>query len=552
MLCVLIRTRRLCQPYKEQEIAFSLEESFYSEDQELLLSTLLDSDIYFTMDGSLPDKNAQLYREPVKLTAGKEPKAVTIRAAAYYGEGAASEIYTKTYFLGNEIEERFSTKIVSITGEPESFYGYDQGILVPGRIRDEYVFENPGVEFTDTAPANYNLRGMESERPVHVEIWEADGTEIVSQDMGVRVYGGTSRGNDMKSLRLIARKDYGEGRISYEIFPESVSDWTGKTIAEYKRLVLRNHGNDHEKAYLRNELGHRLAKDAGFLDTQEFCGASVWLNGEYYGFEWLEENYDQVYFETHYGTKSGEGSWQILSPHRGNANTDLEDEAEAQAAWDFNLMYAYRYQDLRDDLVFAKLEEQLDVDNFLKYCAIEIYLSNPDWPDNNCKAYRWHGAGNHYNGPYLDGRWRFLLYDLDVGMERTGSSRADNPSLGEVLGEEESSWNREEPLLRAILQREDMRKRFTEIMEELMEGAFSYEHACRVIEGMQREMERELEFQMRLVSQQNAEEFLDAEEAYQHQKMVYEEEIEKIKEFFRLRPEVMEKELMRLSSPSRG
>lgn len=389
MLCVLIRTRRLCQPYKEQEIAFSLEESFYSEDQELQLSTLLDSDIYFTMDGSLPDKNAQLYREPVKLTAGKEPKAVTIRAAAYYGEGAASEIYTKTYFLGNEIEERFSTKIVSITGEPESFYGYDQGILVPGRIRDEYVFENPGVEFTDTAPANYNLRGMESERPVHVEIWEADGTEIVSQDMGVRVYGGTSRGNDMKSLRLIARKDYGEGRISYEIFPESVSDWTGKTIAEYKRLVLRNHGNDHEKAYLRNELGHRLAKDAGFLDTQEFCGASVWLNGEYYGFEWLEENYDQVYFETHYGTKSGEGSWQILSPHRGNANTDLEDEAEAQAAWDFNLMYAYRYQDLRDDLVFAKLEEQLDVDNFLKYCAIEIYLSNPDWPDNNCKAYRW-------------------------------------------------------------------------------------------------------------------------------------------------------------------
>ena len=552
MLCVLIRTRRLCQPYKEQEIAFSLEESFYSEDQELQLSTLLDSDIYFTMDGSLPDKNAQLYREPVKLTAGKEPKAVTIRAAAYYGEGAASEIYTKTYFLGNEIEERFSTKIVSITGEPESFYGYDQGILVPGRIRDEYVFENPGVEFTDTAPANYTLRGMESERPVHVEIWEADGTEIVSQDMGVRVYGGTSRGNDMKSLRLIARKDYGEGRISYEIFPESVSDWTGKTIAEYKRLVLRNHGNDHEKAYLRNELGHRLAKDAGFLDTQEFCGASVWLNGEYYGFEWLEENYDQVYFETHYGTKSGEGSWQILSPHRGNANTDLEDEAEAQAAWDFNLMYAYRYQDLRDDLVFAKLEEQLDVDNFLKYCAIEIYLSNPDWPDNNCKAYRWHGAGNHYNGPYLDGRWRFLLYDLDVGMERTGSSRADNPSLGEVLGEEESSWNREEPLLRAILQREDMRKRFTEIMEELMEGAFSYEHACRVIEGMQREMERELEFQMRLVSQQNAEEFLDAEEAYQHQKMVYEEEIEKIKEFFRLRPEVMEKELMRLSSPSRG
>lgn len=552
MICALIRIRKICGPYGEQEIVFSLDESFYSEDQELKLSTLLDSDIYYTTDGSIPDRESELYRSPIKLKVGEEPEAVPIRAVAYYGEDEQSEVYTKTYFLGERIEERFSTRIVSITGEPEDFYDYDRGILVPGRIRDEYIMANPDTEFTDAAPANYNLRGMESERPAHAEIWDADGTELISQDMGVRVYGGTSRGNAMKSLRLIARKDYGEGRFFYEIFPDADSDWTGEPVAEYKRLVLRNHGNDHEKAYLRNELGHRLARDAGFPDTQEFCGASVWLNGEYYGFEWLEEYYDEVYFETHYGTKSGEGSWQVLSPHRGNANIELEDEAEVKAAWDFNLMYARRYQDLTDDSVFAELEEQLDVDNFLMYCAIEIYLSNPDWPDNNCKAYRWYASGKNYNGPYLDGRWRFLLYDLDVGMERTGSSSAGNPTLGEVLGEEESHWDRQEPLLRAILQREDMKERFKEIMENMMEGAFSYEHACRVIEEMQQEMEGELEFHMRRVSEQNTEKFSDAEEAYQHQKMVYEEEIEKIKEFFRLRPEVMQKELMRLSSLSPG
>lgn len=550
MLAGWIQMVKACEPYQEQEIAFSLKDSFYSEDQELILSTLLDADIYYTMDGSLPAEGAMRYEEPIKLTAGEELKAVPIRAVACYEGGESSPIYTKTYFLGKQAEERFSTKIVSITGDPEDFYDYDRGILVPGRIRDAYAMANPDEDFTDTAPANYNLRGMESERPIYAEIWDADGTCLVSQNMGMRVHGGTSRGNDMKSLRLIARKDYGEKRISQELFLNNSSDWTGNPITEYKQVILRNHGNDHEKAYLRNELGQRLARDAGFLDTQEFCAASVWLNGQYYGFEWMEESYDDVYFQTHYGTKNDEGSWQVLAPHRGSANIYTEDEAEAQAAWDFNIAYGYLLRDLTDDSIFAELEQQLDIDNFLQYCAIEIYLSNPDWPNNNCKAYRWYANGRNYSGPYLDGRWRFLLYDLDVGMARTGSSMADNPTLGEVLREEESNWDREEPLLRALLQREDMRKRFTEIMENMMEGAFSYEHACQVIDEIQQEMEGELEYQISLIAEKKAQEFAGAEEASQYQKSVYEEEIEKIKEFFRLRPEVMQKELMRLSSPS--
>lgn len=549
MIISSVRIQKICEPYQDQEIAFSLTESFYRENQELEFSTLLDSKIYYTKDGSIPSSESILYDGPIELYASGELKAVPIRAIAYYEGGETSEVYTKTYFIGNQAEERFSTRIVSIVGEPEDFYDYDRGILVPGRLRDDYVLENPGVEFTDTAPANYNLRGMESERPAHVELWEADGTNVIAQDMGIRVHGGTSRGNDMKSLKLIARKDYGKNRIAYELFPADSSDWTGNAVTEYRRIVLRNHGNDQESAYLRNELAQRLARDAGFLDTQEFCAASVWLNGEYYGFEWLEECYDEVYFQTHYGTQNDEGSWQVLTPHRGNADTASENEVEIQAVRDINTVYTYLYQDLTDDRVFAQLEKLLDVDNFLKYCAIEIYLSNPDWPNNNNKAYRWYSKTNNYSGSYIDGRWRFLLYDLDVGMARTGSSMTDNPTLGEVLGEEESHWDREEPLLRAILQREDMRECFTEIMENMMEGAFSYEHACKVIEEMQQEMEGELEYHIQALAKVDAEDFSGEEEAYLYHKAVYGEEIEKIKEFFRLRPEVMREELKRLSSP---
>ena len=46
MLAGWIQMVKACEPYQEQEIAFSLKDSFYSEDQELILSTLLDADIY--------------------------------------------------------------------------------------------------------------------------------------------------------------------------------------------------------------------------------------------------------------------------------------------------------------------------------------------------------------------------------------------------------------------------------------------------------------------------------------------------------------------------
>lgn len=510
--------------YENQEIRFSVEDSFCDRDQSLALSTMLDSDIYYTTDGSLPSEESLPYQEPIRLEACEEVKAVTIRAIAYYRDSSATKVYTRTYFLGRQARERFSAIVVSISTEPENLYGYETGILVPGKLRDDYILANPDEEITAKSPANYNWRGMEGEREAYVEMWEPDGTCVISQNMGIRVSGGTSRGAEMKSLRLIARKSYGKSRISYELFPGVQSDADHRVIEEYKRVVLRNHGNDQGWAYLRNELAQRLASDAGFRDAQAFRPAAVFLNGRYYGFEWLEENYDDVYFHTHYGTRPDQGCWQVITPHRGNANTASEDETDIRAVLELNELFSYKDRDLKDDRVFAELEERLDIENFLQYSAIELYLSNPDWPNNNCKAYRWYSRTGDYSNPYADGKWRFLLYDVDVGMARTGSSEASNPTLGEAFGYLESGWDRDTPLLKALLQREDMRERFVKLMEELMEGAFSLDHAAAVIGEMEREMEAELKF-------------------YEDDRDRRKEELKKIRDFFNQRPQTMRQEL---------
>lgn len=547
MAAASIRTLKAGESCQE-EVFFSVDDSFHSSNQYLELSTVKDADIYYTLDGSSPAQDSILYTEPILLVAEEETKATVVKAMAVYSENEWSEIYTRTYFTGRHIEDRFTTMVVSISCNPEELYGYESGILVPGKLRDDYVYANPDVEVSDTAPANYNLKGMVSERRAYVEIWDMDGSKVVDQNIGIRVHGGVSRSSDMKSFRLIARNEYGKDRIFYELFPEKINAADETTITQYKRIILRNHGNDQERAYLRNELGERLAADAGFRDTQACRAAAVYLNGEYYGFEWMQEYYDEVYLHTNYGTNEGQGDWQIVTPHRGNADTESEDEALAQAAQDLNALYAYSSLDLRDDAVFAELKEQLDVENFLHYCAIEIYLANPDWPDNNCKAYRWYSQTGAYVNPYADGKWRYLLYDLDVGMARTGSSEAGNPTIGECLGYIEGHWDRTSPLLKAILRREDMQERFIQLVEELMEGAFSYEHACYVIDEIQQEMEAELDIYIRQTAIKEAKkEGGNWEELYYAQMEEQRIEIEKIKEFFRLRPDSIREELNRLS-----
>jgi hypothetical protein len=64
---------------------------------------------------------------------------------------------------------------------------------------------------------------------------------------------------------------------------------------------------------------------------------------------------------------------------------------------------------------------QVDVDNYADYIIAETFFANTDWPQNNCDFWRAHTNQTASAGEYGDGRWRWMLYDLDVAGEN-GSS----------------------------------------------------------------------------------------------------------------------------------
>ena len=471
--------------HEAQPVSFSVDNNFVSETTTLELSADGAQAIYYTTDGTVPDETAQIYHSPITLRAGKNITTYSISARALYADGTWSDTSVRTYFAGQEVAERYDTLIFSITTDPYNLYDYEYGILVTGKIMDDYLLENPDAEIDGHTPANYKMRGKESERPVYVEVINSDGSLVLEQDAGVRVYGGWSRSNDMKSLKLFARKEYDEenNKFRYPFF-DTALDEGGNLVDSFKRLVLRAYGNDINFAFIREELFQTLAKQAGYV-AKSVRPVAVYVNGDYFGAYYLTEPYHESYFEEHY--RKFDGVMEILEG--GELFKEGESDGSNQYAVDdyVNMYNKYAYSDLTDDATYAELCKLMDVENYLEYYAYEFYVGNEDWPENNYKAYRYYAAeGEDYSDEEpFDGKWRFLLHDMDfsTGIYGTGVTECYLPEFVGKLG----NIGEECPLFCQLIRRKDCQDIFIKKTLELLNGVFREDYFKEQLDIMHQE-----------------------------------------------------------------
>ena len=440
-------------------LRFSHTDYFYTHEISVEISCdKQEAEIYYTTDGSDPvygksTRSNRLYTRPVIIESGDNNEPTVLKAAVFLDEGrVSSDILTHTYFVSSAIDSRFSDSVYvfSITSDPYNLFDYDNGILVGGRLREEFMAANPHHSPIPPDPANFNIRGRAGERPAYVEVLSPQGELLISQSVGVRVRGGWSRDASRKSLALYARSEYDRifDKFYYDFFTffnnhgRTSIRGTNIPVSSYTQLVLRNGGNDRGGAHMREEFAQVLAKKAGFLDYKDIAPAAVFLNGEYYGFFWLQQMYPEYYFFDHYA--------QV-------------------AKGDLDIIYWWEMPDGRgvtDDDIFREFEKILDIDNFMQYFAFQIYASNWDWPHNNMKAWRYSGGegGEHIN-KYYDGRYRMLLFDVESwGIYGNGYRTRD-------IGRARDS----NAALRNLLQREDMVEKFCNQMWDLINTVFAYD-----------------------------------------------------------------------------
>ncbi len=418
----------------ERELMFSIPAGLYTSQQSLVLSTdFKDAFVRYTLDGSTPTAQSAVYEAPLTIkdrtsdpnvlsairnisSSGNETppaanvsKGTVVKAAAFSSSGKMlSSVKTNTYFVFSNAFSKYKLPIISLSTDRANFFDSTTGIYMRPN------FENSGAEW---------------ERPVYIEIFEEDGTPVVSQGMGTRIHGGWTRRIPQKSLRLYAKKGYDADHpaLDYDIFKGTAKDIYGDPITSFRRIILRNSGNDNPSSFatatmLRDGMMQRLVEDLN-MDTQAYRPSALFLNGEFWGLYNIRERYDNEYIGATYRI-SDINKVAMLELNMDCNNIPEIGEGDASDVAAYNEMYSFfSGNSLASQENYEKALTYIDEDNFIDYFASEIYFDNTDWPGNNVVIWRYKTDALNPGAPYgQDGRWRWMLKDTDYGFRNLYSN----------------------------------------------------------------------------------------------------------------------------------
>ena len=504
-------------------LSFSHDKHFYRESIRVsIVASNPDARIYFTLDGSQPSETSEVYYQPQEFISNASINCVVLKAVAIDDRGT-SAIVTQSYFIGDSIDERFSCFVFSLSTDAANLYGYEEGILVPGKTYDDYMAAKPDavLEYWQE-PGNFRNRGAKWERPVYVEVFTAEGQRIIAQNAGMRVHGGATRYLPQKSLRLIARRRYeaDAGTFKAWLFDDYLSIGKyGSPITSFDTLILRNDGNDWHNGRIRTPLASRIAFEAGFTTVSPQAGAAVFINGEYYTFAWINIRITEHYLEKLYNAP--ERAFDIVE---GGAQSVTSDDKDIVA--EFNTILAYAKQGFTEETL-QYVENSFDIDNLLLYYAIQVYVGNQDFPHNNIQIWRYKGTQDPDSpAEELDGRWRFVLFDIDASMFRQYWNPPSEKSITRLLRGQYQS-----PIFTALMQHDKYREMFSNYICDMVSGHFSIENVKRVVEQLNSTSLREIEISTASVDR-DFNDILDSRED--------------LFEYFRARPEYIFDELREL------
>lgn len=339
-------------------------------------------------------KTSSIAYAPDYLPASLIYKGTVLRVRVFKTGFTPSDIVTRTFFINPSGASKYTVPVISVVSSENSFFDYTSGLYTPGKVFDEYRASNASAaDFCSIG--NFTNSGDLWERPGSVEFFD-NNIPVLNQNFNFRIHGGCSRSIPQKTLRL-----YSDTEFNFPVFPEKPSLFP-------KRLLLRNSGNDYNSALIRDYYFQQLVKNLSF-DTQLSRPAILFINSEYWGIQNITERYDKYYLEKKYNVNRN--------------NVDLIDveipEADEGDLTTYNqLMDFVNTNSLANPAHYNTLKTMIDIDNFTDYQIVEIFSGNIDWPHKNTRLWRNRVLYDpNANVPYgHDGRWRWMLYDVDFGM----------------------------------------------------------------------------------------------------------------------------------------
>jgi len=310
------------------------------------------------------------------------PKIHTIKARCFATGLISSNIVTRTYMVGIDL---YDLPIVSVIMDSTDLFDPDTGIYVAGSVYESthYYFD-----------ANFM---QDWERPIITDWFDCSGNNVYQKSGDTEIHGTYSSRAGMKSLRL-ETSGIAPDILNYPFFGTDYQ-------SSFRYLILRNSGNDIHKTLFRDNLVEKLLKGQN-LDVANFTPYIVFLNGEYWGIHTLQERMREYFVSEHYDIPVSE--LDVLEDHW---ETNCGDNLDYIALLDY-----LELNDVTNPSVWQYLETKIDMNNLCEYMAGEIIAGNTDWLGNNIRYWR-KRVPYTSEAPYgHDGRWRWLVYDMDFSI----------------------------------------------------------------------------------------------------------------------------------------
>ena len=403
--------------------------------------------IHYTTDGAVPTGASPRYQGAIPLAQN------TAIRARIFADGFIPSVTQSRTFLVNA---QHDIPVVTLEVDPLDFFDMEYGIYALG------------TDYERAAP-NYGANFWEDwERDIHFGFYEADGTLGIEFNTGVKIFGGYTRSFAQKALAFYARGRYGVDKFEYPFFTELEYE-------KFEHLVLRASGNDWLRTMFRDRAFTSLMAGSG-LDYQAGRAVATYLNGEYWGLYNLREKINEDFLSSKHDVKKSEV-------------TILEANAEVVEGSNEDYLALIEYVSTADPTApdfYSTVAQQVDVDNFIAYQVLQIYIANDDWPQGNIKFWK---------SP--ETKWRWILYDTDFGFGLYERNVSKN-SLAYATAEN-STQGANPPwstlLLRRLLQNPEFQTKFINYFADQLNSRFLAENVSAIVERLADEVRTEIPLQ---------------------------------------------------------
>lgn len=388
-----------------------------------------EGNIYYTLDGSKPDRNSTLYQgETIQIQ-----KTASLRVVAFDGSKIPCEVKTYDYFIS---EPSYSLPVVKISIKDSDFYGEKTGIYT-----------------------NYN-KDMEKEIGLSYYV---NGEAAFSVNCGLKVFGASSRQYAKKSYQLKFRSEYGMSELKYKIFDDL-------DIDSFNSLVLRSGSQSMMKyrTMMTDELVTSMAAKSGNMPgllVQAYKPVDLYINSEYMGVYFLREKIDDDFVASHWGVSPESVTvinW-VNTVKYGASDQGWHD------IWDYVFE---KKTDLSVEANYKWVADQLDLESLADVYIMRMWGGDRD--SGNIRAVK----SPEYDG----GKWHFMLFDCDLCFD----VRTTQDEVEYIMTN--SNLNRLHGIFRAMMKNTSFRDYFLERLGYHLKNTLTPEKAQARLDAIYNEI----------------------------------------------------------------